>query len=326
MKETNYRISAFQLFFLVFAYVFSGLFLYAKASLTVTVLSCTFAAAICVVAGYLCRGFSSSAQFYGAVFGRFSAFVRLLSLIFIAFSGVRALYAFSRGICVYYKGASVAAVFLICAFLAVFAVFRSFSGAARFAELGAFVVAAILLLSFLGGGGDVYFFFSADEVLSSFDAFGSSAVILSLYLRVITKDDAEMSDFARNAGTHPSPVLCGVFGALFAGALYLFICVRGGMSNILLLLFAWLLCITGFFALALCASDVLGIPECEKENALRRAMFFALICAVRLLSDGLFPEYLRTEASAVYNVILPCALFAVFWARERRTSRADVNK
>lgn len=326
MNKTRYRISAFQLFFLVFAYVFSGLFLFAKGSLTATAISCLFAAALCVVAGCLCRGFSSSVDFYGAVFGRFSDIVRFLSLVFIAFGGVRAIYAFSLEICAYYKNANAAAVFFVCVFLAVFAVLRSFSGASRFAELCVFAVAAIFLLCLLGRGGNVYFSFSAQEVLSSFDAFGSSAVIFSLYLRVITEDEAEMSDFARNAGVHPSPVLCGVFGALFAGLLYIFVCIRGGMSNILLLLFAWLLCMAGFFAGAVCVSDVLGIPECEKGKALRRAMLFAIIGTASVLLKGAVPEYLRAEASAFYNVIFPCVLFAVLYTRERKMSRADANK
>lgn len=326
MEKTNYRISSFQLFFLVFAYVFSGLFIYARASLASTLLACALAAAICIVAGHICRDFSSSLDFYGAVFGKFSGLVRFLNLAFLAFAAVRALYAFSLEICAYYKGANAALVFLICVFLAAFSVFRRFSPAARFAELSAFAVFAIILLCFLGKGGEVSLSFSADDVLLSFDALGSATVIFSLYLRAVTSEDASMSDFARNGGKHPSPTLCGALGSVCAGALYLFICARGGMSNILLLLFAWMICIAGFFASAVCASDVLGVPECKKGKTAQKAVLFAALCAAGLLSRRLAPEYLWVEVSGVYNVILFGALFVLVFVGERRKIHAGSKR
>lgn len=323
MKKRNYSISSVQLFYLIFAFVFSGLFLYASGSLISVIISCAFVSIMSVVAGALCEGFASSEEFYAFAFGKSGSILRLISLVFLVFSSVRSLSSFSVGVTSYYKGGSATAVFAVCAAISAFAVARDFTGAARFAELCAFSLAGILLLSLLGKGGTAFdFSLSSYSLSAAFDAVGCVAVIFSLYLRNITPNDSAMSDFARNVSFQPSPVLCGVFAPILAGAAYIFVNLMGADGNILVVFFVWFFALARFFSLAICASDLLGLPECIGEGKkTRRASFFALIFAVVIFLGQTVPEEIIADAGILYNVILPCSLFAGISWKEKREER-----
>ncbi len=287
--NARYGISSFQLFFFVFSCVFSGLFIYGGNNAVTTVLVCAFCAVLCTVVHYISRTFSSSRELYSAYLGRFAPVLCALSLIFVSFGGVRTLYAFSQGVTAYYKNANESVIFLSCVFLCVFAVRASFSCAARFAELCAFVIFMIFLLCLLGGGGDVLLSFSSEDVPFLLGAIPGIPVIFSLYLRTISEE--EMSDFAKYGGIQPKKAVCGVVASFAAGAFYLFVCAMGADKGILLNIFAYFLCISRFFAYAVSAVDILGIPEGEKEKTPKKAIIFAAVCAVAIFLYGVLPEY-----------------------------------
>ena len=287
--DVKYSISPLQLFFFVFACVFSGLFIYGNKNVVVTLMVCALSASFCYAASAISVDVSSSKALCGGYFGRVAPIVLALSLAFVAFGVASSLSVFSEAVCDYYKNAHKGIVFFFCVFLCVFAVRNSFCTAARFAQISVFAVIAIFLLCLLGKGGEVSLSFSAQDVPFVLRAIPVLPVIISLYLR--TASNEEMSDFAKYGGLQPSKAVCGVLASLFAGAFYLFICAMGADRGILLNIFAYFLCISRFFAYAVSAVDILGIPESQKEKVPKKAMLFAALCAAAIFLYGILPEY-----------------------------------
>ena len=287
--DVKYSISPLQLFFFVFACVFSGLFLYGDKNAITVLTVCALSASFCYAASAISFGMSSSKALYGAYFGRSAPIVLALSLAFVAFGVASSLSVFSDAVCDYYKNANKGIVFFFCVFLCVFAVRKSFCAAARFAQISVFAVIAIFLLCLLGNGGEVLLSFSSQNLPSLLGAMPALPVMFSLYLRTVSKE--KMSDFAKYGGLQPSKAVCGVLASLFAGAFYLFICAMGADRGILLNIFAYFLCISRFFAYAVSAVDILGIPESQKEKVPKKAMLFAVLCAAAIFLYGILPEY-----------------------------------
>ena len=322
MIKRNYSISSIQLFCLVFACVFSGIFLHAGNSLVGVIFSCVFSCAVSFAAGTVCEVFCSSKEFYSFAFGAGGTILRAISLVFLAFSAVGSLAELSADVASLYKGGSAAAVFAVCAAISVFAVSRDFTGAARFAELCAFPLAGILLLSFLGDGGEgLTFSLSQYDLFGAFDAIGCTAVIFSLYLRVITPNDVEMSEFARNGSFHPSPVLCGVLAPVLAGTVYIFVKLFGAEKNILVRMLVWFFALARFFAFALCASDLLDLPDSIGERKGKRALAFAALFAAVILVLQVIPTEAISGAQVLYNAAFPLSAFAGVMLSAREEER-----
>lgn len=310
-EKRNYSVSAVQLFCLVFVFTFSGLFLHAGNSLIGIVFSCVFISVISIAAGTVCGGFGSSEKFYAFAFGKAGAFLRAVSLVFLAFSAVKSLWAFSSGAMSLYKGGSAAVIFTVCTAVSVFAVCRDFTGAARFAELCAFPLAGILLLSPLSGGGEGFSFsLSQGELFGAFDAIGCAGVIFSLYARVLTPSDGQMSDFARSGSFHPSPTVCGALAPMLAGAVYIFVKLFGAEKNILVMMLVWFFALARFFAFAISASDLLCLPECAGGRKGKRALAFAALFAAAIFALQALPEVVSADAGVLYNAAFPLAAFA----------------
>lgn len=287
--DVKYSISPLQLFFFVFACVFSGLFIYGNKNVVVTLMVCALTASFCYAASAISVDVSSSKALCEGYFGRVAPIVLAFSLSFVAFGSTISLSVFSDSVCSYYKNANKGLIFFVCVILCVFAVRNSFCTAARFAQISAFAVIAIFLLCLLGKGGEVSLSFSAQDVPFVLRAIPVLPVIISLYLR--TASNEEMSNFAKYGGLQPSKAVCGVLASLFAGAFYLFICAMGADRGILLNIFAYFLCISRFFAYAVSAVDILGIPESQKEKVPKKAMLFAVLCAAAIFLYGILPEY-----------------------------------
>ncbi|MGN1095866.1 MAG: hypothetical protein ACI4QR_05715 [Eubacteriales bacterium] len=310
MENRKYAFSSVQIFFLIFSYVFSGLFIFAGDSFFAVVFSCFFIVAMCVAAWALCHGYSSSEGLYNASFGHAGYILRAAALIFAAYSLIASLKATSSDIVIFYGGGDITPVFIICAAVALFAVKDGFSGVGRFAELCFFAYSLIFLISLFGNGG-----YSFDYTLSgisidrAFLCIGNSAVIFSLYLCNITRESEDMSDYARFDTFHPSPLFCGILGAIGAGIFYMFIRFTGfDNDNILLSFFVWVSALARIFAVFAAACELLSVPSCKKEKKHVRLSAFAIVFAAVLIISGYIPERWLIISSAVFTVLFPLAV------------------
>ncbi len=318
MKKREYLISSVQLFWIIFAFVFSGFFLGEPHSFISVVVSCIFASVMSIAAGEICRGFASSYELYFSAFGGAGVFFRYISLAFISFFSAGSLLDFSSGVSAYYKGEVSAVIFAVCLILCVFAVSKDFTGAARFAELCAFAVLVILLLLFGGKGGSGFeFVLFTQDMPVLFDSVGCSAAIFSLYLRAVERGDAAMSSFAENSSFHPSLTLSGATAPVCAGALYVLVRVFGAEQNILVVFFVWFIVLSRFFMLAICVSDLLGLPECMENVKRKRVLIFAAFFVSTLLLKGSAAVGVISEAGVLYGAVLPFAAFALVRAKKR---------
>lgn len=312
MDERKYSISSVQLFFILFSYVFSGLFIYSDGVFFPVILTCIFLASMCVVARLITNGFDSSKEFFSSVFGKTAPVLRIICAVFVSFSLIGTLFEFSNDVSLVYGG-NISVVFIVVTGIAVFSVWNGFYRAARFSELCLFSVLSILLVSlFSGGGGKFDFSFDTSTVMSSFDCIGNVAVIFSLYLSCITEKDEKMSDFMRNGEFHPSPVASGIIAVFSAGLLYIFVNLMAmSGENILISFFSWFLSVTRIFAFSLCICDLCGIPQMISSGEKRKGVFFAAVLFIfSVLVYGYVPGGIILESETVFDLIFPCAVFA----------------
>lgn len=312
MDERKYSISSVQLFFILFSYVFSGLFIYSDGVFFPVILTCIFLASMCVVARLITNGFDSSKEFFSSVFGKTAPVLRIICAVFVSFSLIGTLFEFSNDISLVYGG-NISVVFIVVSGIAVFSVWNGFYRAARFSELCLFSVLSILLVSlFSGGGGKFDFSFDTSAVMSSFDCIGNVAVIFSLYLSCITEKDENMSEFMRNGSFHPSPLASGIIAVFSAGILYIFVNLMAmSGENLLISFFSLFLSVTRIFAFSLCICDLFGIPQMASSGEKRKGVFFAAVLFIfSVLVYGYVPGGIILESETVFDLIFPCAVFA----------------
>ena len=312
MDERKYSISSVQLFFILFSYVFSGLFIYSDGVFFPVILTCIFLASMCVVARLITNGFDSSKEFFSSVFGKTAPALRIICAVFVSFSLIGTLFEFSNDVSLVYGG-NISVVFIVVAGIAVFSVWNGFYRAARFSELCLFSVLSILLVSlFSGGGGKFDFSFDTNAVMSSFHCMGNVAVIFSLYLSCITEKDEIMSEFMRNGSFHPSPLASGIIAVFSAGILYIFVNLMAmSGENLLISFFSWFLSVTRIFAFSICICDLCGIPQRKAPEEKRKGVFFAAVLFIfSILVYGYVPSGIILESESVFDLIFPCALFA----------------
>ncbi len=311
MIKREYSVSSIQIFFIMFSFVFSGLFLYGEGSLTRMIFAPFFLSVICLAAGTVCEGYHGSAMFYNATFGKMQMIFKTISLIFLFISAIKDISSFSLSVAAFYGGKYAYIIFLAVIAICVFAVWRDTLGAARFCELCLFPVSIVILLSLLGErDSSFYLAISEKDVFSAFDIIGCTSVIFSLYLRVITPKNDDMSDFARNSAFHPSPMYCGALAPIFALAVYITVIFLGVRSNILANALIWFCHLARCFASAVCARDLCGFAECSvpSEKAHRfAAMSTAFAASILILQ--FVPERAFSCVAILYNALFPCVAF-----------------
>jgi hypothetical protein len=313
MEETRNKITAPQLFCLVFCCVFPGLRLYCGESFAAVLFVCLFCAVVCVVSAAASDGYGSFSTLCRTAFGGFGAVVRAFAVILLALPLSAALDSLARGVSSFYEKDCVGAVLTAAVFLCVFAASKGICTLGRFCELCVFSLALVLPLSLLGGGGgEVDVAFGTEEIDACFAAFGGAPVFFSLYLRCAKRE--EQSDFARASAFSPQPAACGVLGVLAAGAVHIFL-IFTGAESILSSFLLWFAALGRIFAFVLSVCDVLSLPECEKtERVKKTAIFFAVYAAVWLVSARL-PEKFGLLL-AVCNVVFSCAVFVAIMMKK----------
>ena len=313
MEETRNKITAPQLFCLVFCYVFAGLRFYCGKKLASVLFVCLFSACVCVVSAVARGRFCLFSSLCRTAFGGFGAVVRAFAVILLALPLSAALDSLARGVSSFYENDCVGAVLTAAVFLCVFAASKGICTLGRFCELCVLPLALVLPLSLLGGGGgEVDVAFGTEEIDACFAAFGGAPVFFSLYLRCAKRE--EQSDFARASAFSPQPAACGVLGVLAAGAVHIFL-IFTGAESVLSSFLLWFPALGRIFAFVLSVCDVLSLPECEKtERAKKTAVFAAASAAVWLVSSHVANGV--GTALAVCNVVFPCAVFAVCFLRQ----------
>ncbi len=317
MIKKEYSVSAIQIFFIMFSFVFSGLFMYGKGSLTSIIFACFFLSVICIVAGVVCAGYHGSKMLFGSLFGKTRPIAEAISLIPLSISAVKDISSFSLCIDAFYGGESAPAIFCLIIAICVFAVWHDTLGAARFCELCFFPICLVVLLSLLGEKSNIFYFSIAEkDIFSAFDIIGCIAVVFSLYLRVLTPKNEAMSDFARNGTFHPSPIYCGAVAPICALVVYIVVIILGVRSNILANYMIWFCCLARSFAFTICACEISNISECLAPH--EKAKRFSLIC-VAFSAAVLMMQYLSEKAIACaeifYNTLFPCVVFICFAVR-----------
>ena len=323
MSERKYLVSAVQVFCFVFFHLLSGMMLYGGESAAAALFAALFSACVCVIAGALCEGFSSSREFYASAFGALGAPVRCIAGGLCAYSLLNTLFFFSAEVAVFYGGAARKAVLIACLALAFFAVAKGFSAPARFAELCVFPLALAALISLIGGEGrGLYFGFSYELLFAGFDIIGSVPVLFSLFLRSAGEKSGKMSVYAKNSAFHPSPLACGVSAAAASLLFYVFFRFAEG-GNIMFSFFLWFAALSRMTAHTLALCDLLGVPESvgARKKALS-ALAVAAVFAGAVFAYGLFGEALKT-AAVFANVIFPCAAFVFSMLGRRSAEKAE---
>ncbi len=307
MTDLKNKITASQLFCLVFCYMLAGFRLHGGASVPATLFVCLFCACVCVVCAAVCEGCGSFAVLCRAAFGKCGFLLRGIGLCLLALPFLATLSELAEGAGNFYENGRAAAILPVLLALCVLALSRGFCVVGRFAELCAFPLVLLLPLSLLGGGGETPVLALAQEdVPACFAAVGAVPVFFSLYLRAASP--CEQSEASRASAFHPSPMLCGVLGVFAAGVVHMLL-VSAGAGSVLSSLFVWFICLSRLFAFSLSAGDVLGFPESEKADCARKSAVFAAVCAAVWLASARFPTFFGA-ALAVGNVALPCAVFA----------------
>ncbi len=313
MADLKNKITAPQLFCLVFCYMLAGFRLHGGTGVPATLFVCLFCACVCVVCAAAGEGCGSFACLCREAFGKCGFLLRALAAVLLALPLLATLSELAKGAASFYENGRTAAVLPALILLCVLALWRGFCTIGRFAELCAFPLALLLPLSLLGGGGEALTLaLGQEDVPACFAAVGAVPVFFSLYLRVASP--SEQSEPARASGFQPSPVLCGVLGVFAAGGVHLFLaCV--GAGSVLSSFLIWFICLSRLFAFSLSAGDVLGLPESGGTLCARKSALFAAVCAAMWLTSAHFPTFFGA-ALATCNVALPCAVFAAAMLRK----------
>ncbi len=307
MTELKNKITAPQLFCLVFCYMLAGFRLHGGAGVPATFFVCLFCACVCVACAAVCGECGTFSGLCRSALGKFGFLLRALAAVLLALPFLATLSELAKGAANFYENGRAAAVLPVLILLCVLALSRGFCTIGRFAELCAFPLALLLPLSLLGGGGETpVLALTQEDVPACFAAVGAVPVFFSLYVRAASP--CEQSEAARVSAFHPSPVLCGVLGVFAAGGVHLFL-VSVGAGSVLSSFLVWFVCLGRLFAFSLCAGDVLGLPESGVEACARKSAVFATVCAAVWLASARFPAFFGA-ALAVGNVALPCAVFA----------------
>ncbi len=307
MAELKNKITAPQLFCLVFCYMLAGFRLHGGASVPATLFVCLFCACVCVVCAAASENCASFEELCRSAFGRCGFALRAFAAVLLALPFLASLSELAKGAANFYENGNPVAVIPVLVLLCILALSRGFCAAGRYAELCVFPLALLLPLSLLGGGGEVpRFVFAQEDVPACFAVVGAVPVFFSLYLRAVKAD--ERSDFARASGFQPGFVLCGVLGVLAAGAVHLFL-VSTGAGSVLSSFLIWFLCLGRLFAFSLSVGDVFALAESRADVCAKKCAVFAAVCAVIWVISALLP-YFFGAALAVGNVVFPCAVFA----------------
>ena len=313
MENVKNKISAPQLFCLVFCYVLAGLRLHGAKSIAATLFVCLFCVCVCVVCAAVCENFGSFSALSCAVMGKAGFVFRASGVLLLALPLIATLYEMARGAANFYENGHVGAFLPSLILLAVFAAAKGFCALGRFGELCVFPLAFLLPLSLLGGGGHgVSLAFGQEDVAACFAAFGGAPVFFSLYLRCAGQ--SEQSEFAAASSFSPEPVACGVSAVLAAGLVHIFLLFTGAGSVLSSFLF-WFIALGRLFAFSLSVGDVLSLPESGRADASKRLAAFAAACTAVWILSARFASVCGA-ALAVLNVLFPCAVFAVCFLRQ----------
>ena len=313
MPERKFCLSSPQLFCLLFFHLLSGMMLFCGGELFPALFAALFAACVCVAASAVCGGFCSSAELFGAAFGKLGAPLRYTAAFFASLPLARTLLAFSAEISSFYGEQNAAAFAPVLALFACLALSRGFHRASRFAELCVFALVGALLLALFGGGDGVKLDFSESALFSALEAVGASPLFFSLYLRHASRESEKMSDFAKNSAFHPSPLASGLCAVLSSLAVYAFFCFAA-QESILFSLLSWFFALSRILLLSLCLADLTAYPE--KSEGAKRAFVSSLFCAFWLIFGAIFPN--TTAVSGVFAAVLfPCIVFVTLIAAKR---------
>ena len=121
MREMENRITAPQLFCLVFCCVFSGLRLYCGESFAAVLFVCLFCAVVCVVSAAVSESCGSFYELCRAAFGKCGFILRAFCVFLLALPLLAALSELAHGAAGFYEKGSVGAVLSAAVFLCVFA-------------------------------------------------------------------------------------------------------------------------------------------------------------------------------------------------------------
>ncbi len=307
MRELKNKITAPQLFCLVFCYMLAGLRLHGAKSLAATLFVCLFCACVCVVCAAAHESCGSFAGLCRAALGKFGYALQALGAVLLSLPLLATLAELSRGAANFYESASPAVFLLALVSLMLLAAAKGFCTLGRFCELCTFPLAFLLPLSLLGGGGETPSLdFTQEDLQACFAAVGAVPVFYSLYLR--NASPGEQSDFARASAFRPAPAFCGVLAVFAAGLVHVFLIFTGAGSVLSSFLF-WFIALGRLFAFSLAAGDILSLPESGRAMCAKKTAAFAAVCAVVWLISPLFPAAFGT-ALAACNVVFPCIVFA----------------
>ena len=267
---TRSKITLFQIFFLSFAYVFSGLFLIREASFLSLLVPLAFVLLYCIL-GYfflLCapwagaereRWLSFLSGGYPHTAGRiFAVFLSLLGAVELIFSWLA--FTVSADSFSEFLSFSFAAVLIL--LLAIFVGAHGMTVIGRFSELFVFLIVPLVFWL-------VFFDFAAVD----FRAFSenlyafltvSPAPILYMFSAAVLQSTA-----TPNASENPLriPVVCflGATGAVFCA--FLFLLYGADKNNIFLLLFGWTAALIRLALLiCVCTADREGSPLCGQTK------------------------------------------------------------
>lgn len=307
MPDLKNKITAPQLFCLVFCYMLAGFRLHGGASVAATLFVCLFCACVCVVCAAAHESCGSFAALCRSVFGTYGYVLRAPCAVVLALPFLASLWELAKGAANFYENGQAFAVLPVLVILCVMAQLRGFSTLGRFAELCVFPLAILLPLSLLGGGGETPSLALGQEDLPAcFAAVGAVPVFFSLYLRHAKTD--EQSDFARASSFRPAPALCGVLAVFAAGLVHIFL-VFTGAGSVLSSFLMWFPALGRLFAFSFSIGDVLALPESGRAVCAKKIAVFAALCAAVWALSVLFPWFFGA-ALAVCNVVFPCVVFA----------------
>ncbi len=304
MPKTGYSLTSPQLFFGVLCYTLAGLFLDTEREIFGVLVACTLVSLLSAFAYFYTAGHTCSRTFYDDMFGRISGAVRLFLAFVTALTLVRKLGGFSASVA-YDYGGEPEMTFIFLLFLAVLALWGSYSRAVRFFELSVLPLAALIIVSAFGGGGKLYAHIGASVFTGAFSAVGSALVVLSLYLRT-ARSREEMSAYQKSSDFHPSALVCGMSAPFAAGIIYILAELLGFSSeNMLASFFLWFILLAGVFTVMLSLSDILAIPEMAADgNARCGYVALALVFSAAML----FFSYAGAETSAAVESALSLAV------------------
>ena len=135
MREMENKITAPQLFCLVFCCVFSGIRLYCGESFVAVLFVCLFCAVVCVVSAAVSESCGSFYELCRAAFGKCGFILRAFCVFLLALPLSAALSELARGAAAFYENGSVGAVLTAAIFLCVFAAAKGICTLGRFCEL-----------------------------------------------------------------------------------------------------------------------------------------------------------------------------------------------